>query len=477
MNTEQLIPPNAFDIEEYILSAILVDENVLNKISMFLKDYHFYKEVNSIIYRIILELKEKNNPIDIVIVTNELRNQKLLDEVGGAYYISSLACKYINSLNIVNYSIIVIQKYIYRNIIQNCTNLIKKSYDETSLTEIFDELAAFNESLEKDINNVFNNNDNNVKDTCNLIIDNINKKINGESTLDDILLTNTYYDNLCTLANNEIIFNMGSPGSGKTRLLINNVFNILENNKDAAILWYSMEDDQAKIIRCFLSSKILISDKNIKQGNLEVNKKEKIEKLSNIISNYNLKIIDKISSADDIKRNYNSFCKKNYDKKCFLVIDNFQKIRDTVDTKMNDNAKDEYVSSKIAEIRDNIKKENIWSCIMVNDHVNKSSFGRHQKETGYRLEAGDLKGSTRKFEITTQLISINRPSIHTDLYQEEIENIDIKINDKFYKRKNILDNLTIVETLKDRDYGKTGNLIHLLYNYNFLKFKLLNDLK
>ncbi len=81
------IPPQNIEAEQSVLGSVLMDQNAILKIADILRTDDFYREDHAIIYSSILKLFEKRKPIDLVTLTNELKKEKKLDNVGGASYI------------------------------------------------------------------------------------------------------------------------------------------------------------------------------------------------------------------------------------------------------------------------------------------------------------------------------------------------------------------------------------------------------
>jgi replicative DNA helicase len=87
------IPPQAIDLEEAVLGALMLEKNAINAIIDVLKPESFYKEAHKEIFAAISELFQKTAPIDLLTVTNQLKKTGKLDIVGGAYYITQLTSR------------------------------------------------------------------------------------------------------------------------------------------------------------------------------------------------------------------------------------------------------------------------------------------------------------------------------------------------------------------------------------------------
>ena len=131
----KLIPQNT-EMEEAVLGAILIDSEVMDIVAKDLSAELFYKQQNQIICEAILVLYAKNDRIDILTVTQQVKAMNKLEVVGGGYYISSLTNRMASSSNI-EFHIKIIQQYsLRRSAIRICTNTIKKAYDDQE--DVFD---------------------------------------------------------------------------------------------------------------------------------------------------------------------------------------------------------------------------------------------------------------------------------------------------------------------------------------------------
>ena len=138
------IPPQAIDLEEAILGAIILSPKSLIKIVDLLKPEIFYKNEHQFICSAILSLHKSGKDIDILTVSNDLRSAGKLEMVGGMYAITNLTNRVVNSENIRDHIYIVSQKYIARESIRIGTEAIQDSYEDTG-----DPFEIVNETMKK----------------------------------------------------------------------------------------------------------------------------------------------------------------------------------------------------------------------------------------------------------------------------------------------------------------------------------------
>ncbi|HEY5123948.1 MAG TPA: DnaB-like helicase N-terminal domain-containing protein, partial [Ignavibacteria bacterium] len=111
------IPPNAEEVENQILGAILIDNDIINDILQLLSQKYFYKKANGTIFQAMIQLDGRNEPIDANTVKEELQRMGKLAEVGGVEYIIDLTTNVTSSANAEHYTRIVFEKYILRRLI------------------------------------------------------------------------------------------------------------------------------------------------------------------------------------------------------------------------------------------------------------------------------------------------------------------------------------------------------------------------
>ena len=130
------IPPQALDLEEAVLGAMMLENDRLAEVIEVLKPEVFYKESHQIIFSAIQRLFGQNEPVDILTVTEELRKSGELDIAGGPYFITMLTNRIASTANIEFHSRIILQKFIQRELIRVSSEIIKDAYEDT--TDVFD---------------------------------------------------------------------------------------------------------------------------------------------------------------------------------------------------------------------------------------------------------------------------------------------------------------------------------------------------
>lgn len=131
-----MIPPQADEVEESVLGALLLDQDALTNTIDRLKKEYFYKVEHQEIFSAIVSLFQEGNPIDLISVTEKLRKLGNLESVGGSYKLTTLTTRVTSAAHIEYYVNILAEKYIQRELIRVSTETLKEAYDET--TDIVD---------------------------------------------------------------------------------------------------------------------------------------------------------------------------------------------------------------------------------------------------------------------------------------------------------------------------------------------------
>src|SRR5712675_888268 len=130
------VPPQAKDLEEAVLGAIMLEKNAFDTVVEILKPECFYVEAHERIYKAMQSLANKSQPIDILTVVEELRFKEELEMVGGPYYVTRLTNAVVSSANIEAHSRIILQKFIQRELIRISGEIIGDAYEDS--TDVFD---------------------------------------------------------------------------------------------------------------------------------------------------------------------------------------------------------------------------------------------------------------------------------------------------------------------------------------------------
>ena len=131
------VPPQNVDAEESVLGGILLDGNALDRVVEVMGVDDFYREAHRKIFRAMLSLSEKREPIDLITLTDSLRGRSELQDIGGASYLAELVDRVPSAANIANYARIVREKAVMRSLISVSTEITERCYGGQDDIEAF----------------------------------------------------------------------------------------------------------------------------------------------------------------------------------------------------------------------------------------------------------------------------------------------------------------------------------------------------
>ena len=261
------IPPQAVDLEEAVLGALMLEKEAVNEVIDILKAESFYKETHQKIFNAIHDLFQRSEPIDILTVTAELRKTGDLELVGGAYYISYLTNRVASSANIQFHARIISQKHILRELIRISSDTIREAYEES--TDVFDLL----DKAERDLFTVAQGNIRKEYDTMSDVlkeaIDNIEA---AKKNVDGVSGVPSGFHALDRITSgwqkSDMIIIAARPGMGKTAFVLSMARNIAVDF-DVPIAVFSLEMSSIQLVNRLISAETGIRGEKIRRGNLE----------------------------------------------------------------------------------------------------------------------------------------------------------------------------------------------------------------
>jgi len=124
------LPPQHLEAEQSVLGGMLIENEAIPKVMEILTPDDFYREAHRKIYDSLIDISERNEPVDLITLTNELRKKEHLDAIGGASYITTLIDSVVTAANIEYYARIIKEKAVLRKLIETSTNIITESYED-----------------------------------------------------------------------------------------------------------------------------------------------------------------------------------------------------------------------------------------------------------------------------------------------------------------------------------------------------------
>lgn len=261
------LQPQAVDLEEAILGAIMLEKNALTAVIDLLKPAVFYKESHQLIFAAISRLFSRSEPIDILTVTQELKKEGDLDLAGGPYYITQLTNRVGSSANVEFHARIILQKHIQRELIRISSEIIKDSFEDTS--DVFDILDKAEQELFSISETNFRRDYDNMHTLVREAIDDIESARKHEGNLRGIPSGYTSLDRITAgWQRSDLIVLAARPGMGKTAFALSMARNIAVDFKKPVAL-FSLEMSAVQLVTRLISAESELPAEKLKKGNLE----------------------------------------------------------------------------------------------------------------------------------------------------------------------------------------------------------------
>jgi replicative DNA helicase len=272
------VPPQAKELEEAILGAIMLEKSAFDVVVEILKPECFYVEVHQRIYKAMQALAIKSLPIDLLTVVEELKFREDLDFVGGPYFVSKLTNSVVSSANIEAHARIVLQKFIQRELIRISGEIIGDAYEDS--TDVFDMLDDAESKLFEITNNHLRKNFDSIDSVLVKTIQRIEDMRNRQ---DDITGVPTGFASLDRITYGwqptDLIILAARPSVGKTAFALNLARSAaLHPTKPTAVGFFSLEMSSSQLVQRILSAESEIWLEKISRGKLEEHEMKQLYK-------------------------------------------------------------------------------------------------------------------------------------------------------------------------------------------------------
>jgi replicative DNA helicase len=263
------IPPHSDEAEKSVLGSIILDKEALYEVLEILRDDDFYSEMHQEIYRAVLELFRKNEPADILTVSEELKTRNTLEMVGGRAYVAQLSTLVPSTSNAAEYARIIAEKAVLRRLISASSEIMEQAYREKIEPEtVLDhaEQAIFEIAQTRQKKD--------FEPLKEVLYGNL-KRIDEVSKLDGGLtgITTGFLDldsKTSGLQKSDLIMLAARPSMGKTALALNIAQQAALKGK-AKVLIFSLEMPKEQLGQRLLSIESRVDMQKIKTGRLERN--------------------------------------------------------------------------------------------------------------------------------------------------------------------------------------------------------------
>jgi replicative DNA helicase len=261
------LPPQAIDLEEAVLGALMLEKDALSSVIDILKPEVFYKDNHQKIFQAIKILFEKTSPVDILTVTAQLRQQGELEMIGGAYYITELTNRVASAANIEYHSRIIIQKFIQRELIRISTDVIQSAYEDT--TDVLDLLDKAEKNLFEIAQNNLRRDSRKMDDLMHETLKEIEALKDKKDGLTGVASGFTDLDRMTSgWQKSDLVIIAARPAMGKTAFVLSCARNAaVDFNKPVVV--FSLEMSSVQLVNRLISGETQIEQEKIRKGNLE----------------------------------------------------------------------------------------------------------------------------------------------------------------------------------------------------------------
>jgi len=276
------LPPQALELEEAVLGALMLEKDALTDVIDKLKPENFYKEVHQKIYQAICDLFSKSEPTDYLTVINELKRNGDLEVVGGPYYITQLTAKIASTANTEFHAHIILQKFIQRELIRISSGVIEEAYDDT--IDVFDLLDNAESKLFEVAEGTIRGAPKKMTGLIGQVLKRIEEAKNHKDGMSGVASGFTRLDRLTNgWQKADLIIVAARPAMGKTAFVLSMARNLaVEFRKPVA--FFSLEMSSLQLVMRLISNETELDAEKLKRGQLTMAEWEQlhaqIDKLS-----------------------------------------------------------------------------------------------------------------------------------------------------------------------------------------------------
>lgn len=283
-------PPQAVDVEEALLGALMLDSNALNNVIDLLHEEYFYRPENQAVFRAIHRLFEQSKPVELVTVVDMLRHMGDLENAGGPYRVSQLSTHITSGAHAEYYARILSEKFIQRELIRISTETITDAYEET--TDVISLLDKTETHL-MDINDKnFRSDYKKLETVVGMVLDQIKAASEKPDGLTGLPSGLSEMDRVTSgFQPGTLIILAARPAMGKTALAMSIARNLaVQFNEPVA--FFSLEMPAAELGMRLMSGEAHIDGKKLKRGTLMDWEKDILEQKAQVLNEAPLYIDD-----------------------------------------------------------------------------------------------------------------------------------------------------------------------------------------
>ncbi|HMV09841.1 MAG TPA: replicative DNA helicase [Cyclobacteriaceae bacterium] len=260
------LPPQALELEEAVLGALMLEKSALNAVVEFLKPEHFYSEAHREIYTAIITLFKSSEPVDMRTVVNQLRKDGKIELIGGAYYIAELTSKVSSAANIEYHARVIIEMAIKRDLIHIASQVHQDAYEDT--TDVFELLDKTEQSIFAISDSNLRKNYDNMKNLMYRAIQELQKLKEHKDGLTGVPTGFSALDRMTSgWQNSDLVIIAARPGMGKTAFVVSAMRNAAVDFKRPVAI-FSLEMASVQLVNRMISAEAELEGEKIRKGQL-----------------------------------------------------------------------------------------------------------------------------------------------------------------------------------------------------------------
>jgi replicative DNA helicase len=262
------VPPQNLEAEQSLLGGLLIDAEAINKVADIVGSDDFYREAHARIYEIMLDLYERNEPIDLLTVSSSGKDKGFIEQIGGITYLSTLVDLMPSAANIAQYAKMVREKALLRKLMNVATEIIEKGHDaDLSAESYIDEAEKM----------IFQVAENKLKPSFSSVRDIVKENVKTIERLSQnkqsVIGVPTGYKDLDDLTSgfqpSDLIVVAGRPSMGKTAFCMNVAQYVGDlDGGSTPVGIFSLEMSKEQLVTRLLSSESQVSQSKLRTGTL-----------------------------------------------------------------------------------------------------------------------------------------------------------------------------------------------------------------
>lgn len=260
------VPPQSVEAEQSVLGAMLIEKEAISKVAEMLQPEDFYREAHRLVYQAVQSLFNRNEAVDIITVTEQLRKEDKLEAAGGIAYVTSLANAMPTAANVMYHARIVEEKALLRGLITTATHIAGMGYDANEEVEhILDQAEKMMLGVAgRKVGQAFSP----IKDIVSKAMEKIEQLYQSKGGITGVATGFKDLDRLTSgLQPSDLILVAARPSMGKTAFTLNIASNIALREKKA-VAFFSLEMSKEQLVQRMICAEAAIDASRLRIGDL-----------------------------------------------------------------------------------------------------------------------------------------------------------------------------------------------------------------